>query len=84
MGRLPAFTRRARLRDKGMLAAMIVAELHEVDSASCDQIAESLGAGRGVVIAACDELARIGYVTKDRGVVALTALAVSELASEAA
>lgn len=60
-----------------MLAAMVIAHLREaqLDSASCDQIAEALGCGRGRVIAACDELHRVGYVTKDRGVVALTELA---------
>lgn len=57
-----------------MLQAVIVAHLVEakIDSASCDQIAEAVGVGRGAVIAACDELARAGLVVKDRGVVALT------------
>lgn len=60
-----------------MLGATIVAWLREaqIDSASCDQIAAGVGCGRGAVIAACDELARVGYVTKDRGVVALTGVA---------
>lgn len=70
------------MRDRAMLQAIILAELREsqVDSMSCDQLCELLAWGRGQVIAACDELAKLGYLVKDRGVVALTSLALEQLA----
>jgi hypothetical protein len=77
MSSMPAFRRRRRLRDKTMLGATIIAYLREseVDSMACDQLAAELGVGAGRTISACDELARVGYLVKDRGVVALTGMA---------
>lgn len=76
---------RQRLRDDGMLAATVLAVLDHLGAretaVTCDELADQVDVSRGRVIAACDDLARVGYVTKDRGLVQLTALAVSKLSS---
>lgn len=80
---LPGFVQRARLRDDTMLQATILAVLDHLggrtQSVTCDELVDAIGVGRGRVISACDELVRGGYLTKDRGLVQLTALAIAKL-----
>jgi DNA-binding IclR family transcriptional regulator len=81
------FLQRRRLRDDTMLQATVLAVLDHLGAAetgvTCDELADQVGVGRGRVIAACDRLVRAGYVVKDRGIVTLTALAISTLSNTA-
>lgn len=76
---------RQRLRDDTMLAATVLAVLDHLGAretaVTCDELADQVGVGRGRVIATCDELHRAGYVTKDRGLVQLTAVAIAKLSN---
>lgn len=74
---------RQRLRDDTMLQATVLAVLDHLGgrntAVTCDELVDQVGVGRGRVIAACDELAQAGYLTKDRGLVQLTGLAIAKL-----
>jgi hypothetical protein len=80
------YLHRRRLRDDTFLQAAVLATLSELGGfntgVTCDEIADTLAVGRGRVIQACDRLVGQGLVSKDRGVVMLTAGARAYLAPD--